>query len=366
MPRPIVARIDPSALAHNVGVARAAAQDARVLAVAKANAYGHGLLRVLHGLAGADGLALLDLDEAARVRDAGFRKRVVLLEGLFESRDAAAAARYGADVVVHCREQVDLLREVPAGQRLGVLVKLDTGLNRLGFPPSDLPGVMDALAGHPSVRDVTLMTHFACADDGRDVEAQLQRFRASAAGLRLPATLANSAALLRYPEARGDWVRPGIMLYGASPFADATARELGLRPVMTLESRLISTRTVRAGDSLGYGFQFTADRDTRVGIVACGYADGYPRHAPTGTPVRVGGISTRTLGRVSMDMLTVDLSPCPDAGVGTRVVLWGDDNPVDAVARAAGTIGYELLCAVAPRVPVVVAPVVARAEGPAT
>jgi alanine racemase len=234
-----------------------------------------------------------------------------------------------------------------------VFVKIDTGMNRLGFRPEALRRVLDALRACRNAGEVTLMTHFACADDARGIDWQLDAFRHATTGLALPLSLANSATLLRYPHAASGWARLGIMLYGASPFAEESAHALGLRPAMTLASRIIAVRELAAGESVGYGALFHAREAMRIGVVACGYADGYPRHAPTGTPVLVAGERTRLIGRVSMDMLCVDLSGLPQAQVGASVVLWGEGLPVEEVAQAAGTVSYELLCALAPRVPVV-------------
>lgn len=326
-----------------------------MLAVVKANAYGHGVVRAAHVLAdaGADGVALLELDSAIALRQAGFKQRIVLLEGFFDVSEMALLAEYRIDSVVHCAEQIAMLRAAPAGLKLNLLLKLNTGMNRLGFGSA---GIADALAGlraSDAVGELTLMTHFANADDARGVAWQMSAFEKMTQSLTLPRTLANSAAIVRYPQTHADWVRPGIMLYGATPFADVSAAQLGLQPVMTLTSRLIAVQTLKAGDTVGYGGTYVAQRDTRIGVVACGYADGYPRHAPSGTPVRVGDAMTTTVGRVSMDMLCVDLTAMPQAGVGTRVVLWGDGNPIEDVAAAAGTVGYELMCALAARVPVV-------------
>jgi alanine racemase len=350
MPRPIRATFDLAAFARNLGVARAHAGGARVWAVTKANAYGHGLARARRALDAADGFALLDLDEALRLRDAGVRKPILLLEGFFAPADLAPIAAHGLAVVVHSDEQLAMLESTP-GAPLDIHVKLNTGMNRLGFPPEAVRAVLARLEATGRVGAVTLMTHFADADGPPGVAEQLARFDAATRGLDLPRSLANSAALLRHPQTRGDWVRPGIMLYGCSPFADASAESLGLAPVMTLASELIAARLLVPGDRVGYAGTFAADRPMRVGVVACGYADGYPRHAPTGTPVLVAGRRTRTVGRVSMDMITVDLEGIPEAGVGTPVTLWGEGLSCDEVAAAAGTVSYELLCALAARVP---------------
>ncbi len=363
MPRPAQAVIDLAALRHNLGVAREHAPRAKVLAVVKANAYGHGIARAVRAFDGAQGMALLEIDAAAGLRAAGYGKRIVLLEGFFETRDLAVLAEHRLDTVVHCAEQIEMLRAAPAGARIGVLVKLNTGMNRLGFVQSQLESALTALRENPALGELTLMTHFANADDARGVAWQMENLERMLRGIEVDAprgcarsfarSFANSAAILRYPETHFEWVRPGIMLYGGAPFADRGAQSLNLKPVMTLTSEIIAVQHLKRGDSVGYGGTFTAKRDMRIGVVACGYADGYPRHAPSGTPVRVGGTMTKTVGRVSMDMLCVDIDAIREAGKGTRVVLWGEGNPIDDVAIAAGTVGYELMCALAARVPVV-------------
>jgi alanine racemase len=353
MPRPILATVHADALRHNLGVVRRSAPRSKVLAVLKANGYGHGLARVARALPDAEGFGLLEVESALELRRAGYRQHVLLLEGFFEAAELPLLAQHGIATVLHSREQVEMLERLPAGAGIDVYVKLNTGMNRLGFAPGEFAALRSRLARHPGVRSLAVMTHFANADDARGVGWQLQALETAAAGADLARSYANSAAILRHPETHADWVRPGIMLYGCSPFADRTGAEDGLRPAMTLESRLIAIQQLRRGDTVGYGGLFRAESDTRVGVVACGYADGYPRHAPTGTPVMVEGRMTRTLGRVSMDMLCADLSGIPAARVGSRVVLWGGEVPVERVAAAAGTVGYQLLCALAPRVPVV-------------
>lgn len=351
MSRPLKAVISPDALRHNLGVVRRCAPRSGVFAVIKANAYGHGAARAARALDGADGIALLELDAAVRLRDGGYAKRLVLLEGLFAADELTVAAAHDLAITIHSEEQLRMLDSAPSGARFDVMLKINTGMNRLGFAPPAARAAYARLQAHRTVKKLTLMTHFAVADDARGVAAQMRVFDAIAAGLDAERCLANSAAILRYPETHADWVRPGIMLYGCSPFADVTAQALGLRPVMTLASEIISVQSLRPGESVGYAGMFTAARVMRTGTVACGYADGYPRHAPTGTPVLVGGQRTHTLGRVSMDMLCVDLTGVPAAGVGAPVILWGDGLPADEVAASAGTVSYELLCAVAPRVP---------------
>jgi len=352
MPRPIKAIINGGALKRNLKVVRERAPRAAVFAVVKANAYGHGLIRAAQALAGAEGYAVIELDAAVRLREAGFSQRIALLEGAFELRDLAVAAKHRLAVAIHSEEQVRMLDGLGPPARLDVLLKLNTGMNRLGIAPARFAAVLESLRQHPRIGGLMLMTHFADADDARGVAWQMACLERVAAGCAMPRSLANSAAVLRHPETHADWVRPGIMLYGCSPFAGVAAGTLGLEAAMTLTSAIIAVRQLEAGDRVGYGGTFEAQQAMRVGVVACGYADGYPRHAPTGTPVVVGRRRTRTLGRVSMDMLCVDLSDMPEAEVGTEVTLWGAAPTADEVAAAAGTVSYELLCAVAPRVPV--------------
>jgi alanine racemase len=351
MPRPIQARVDLSALKNNLRVARSLTSS-RIMAVIKANAYGHGLPRIARALEDAEGVALLDIQDAIQLRDAGSRQTILLLEGFFAPEDLPLIAEYDLATVIHSAQQLAWLDAYPRRNALQVWLKINSGMNRLGFFPQEVPAVMERLKSHRAVREVTLMTHFSHADETEGVAAQLERFNGLTAAYRAPRSLANSAALLRYPVTHGDWVRPGIMLYGASPFAGKSAQDIGLQPVMTLSSEIISVREINAGEYIGYAGLFRAERNMRIGVVACGYADGYPRHAPTGTPILVNGQRTRTLGRVSMDMLGVDLSDVKDAQIGSRVVLWGEGMPVEEVAHAAGTISYELLCALTARVPV--------------
>ncbi len=357
MPRPIRASFSLSALRNNLGVARRHAPKARIWAVVKADAYGHGLLRAVRALAGADGYALLDLNEAVRLREAGIAKPILLLEGIFQPSDLEVADRYGLTLVVHDLEQILMLERSRLSSQIAVLLKLNTGLNRLGVSGPQARSAYSRLEASGKAATISLMTHFADADGPEGVAAQLARFSEWTAGLPGEATLANSAAVLRYPEAHVDWVRPGIMLYGCSPFAEVSAEALGLQPVMTLTSEIIAVQELKPGDRVGYGGTFEAQRPMRIGVVACGYADGYPRHAPgfndRSTPVVVAGKRTTTVGRVSMDMLCAELSAIPDARVGSPVTLWGDGLSADEVAASAGTVSYELLCALAARVPVV-------------
>jgi alanine racemase len=353
MPRPLVATIDIAALRHNLHVAKRHAPGAKTWAVVKANAYGHGLARGMRGFADADGLAMIEPEAAAALRELGWSKRLLLLEGIFDAQDLDTAIRHRVDIVVHNEEQLRMLERSPASAPLDVYLKVNSGMNRLGFMPAACRAVYQRLRALPQLRSIAFMTHFANADQpdhpGLPLEEQLRRFQQATEGLPGERSLSNSAADLLHPACAADWVRPGVMLYGSSP-SDASARAFDLRPAMQLESEIIGVQRIAAGESVGYGSQFIADRPMTIGIVACGYADGYPRHAPTGTPVAVDGIRTRLLGRVSMDMMSVDLTPIAHARIGSKVELWGNTVAIDEVAHAAGTLGYELMCAVAPRV----------------
>lgn len=338
------------ALRHNLLRAASLAPASRLWAVVKADAYGHGLAAVLPALERADGLALVEFDAAIALREAGWTKPVLLLEGAFDQEDTMLAAGRRLELVVHEQRQIDWLERVPARKTVNVHLKFNSGMNRLGFSALEFVRAHKRLRELAGVGTITLMTHFANADVPAGADAAIASFEAVTRDLPGPRSLANSAAVFGLPQVHGDWVRPGIMLYGATPIADRSARSLGLEPVMCLQSRLIAVQHLSPGDTVGYGSTFVAKQAMRIGIVACGYADGYPRHAPTGTPVAVAGHRTRTLGRVSMDMLAVDLEQVPNASVGDTVQLFGDQIPVDDVAACAGTIGYELLCAIAPRV----------------
>jgi alanine racemase len=373
--RPIQARIRASALQHNLQVVRQHAPNSRFWAVVKANAYGHGLGRLLSALVaqgrGADGLALLEFDAAEMLRDARVSLPLLMLEGFFCTGELETCARLDLTAVVHAEEQLRMLESARLPAPVDVYFKLNTGMNRLGFDEAQASRAFSRLANCRQVRGITVMTHFADADGPKGVSGQLACFDRVLAAMpgaeRLPRSLANSAAILGYPETHAEWVRPGIMIYGCTPFSDKASPEearsavrLGLEPVMTLTSRIIAVHPLAAGESVGYGSTFTATRPTRVGVVAVGYGDGYPRHAPgtneRGTPILVNGVRTRTIGRVSMDMIFADMTDLPSAGVGSEVTLWGDGLSADEVALAAGTVSYELLCALAARVPVDVVP----------
>ncbi|TFW21559.1 alanine racemase [Massilia arenosa] len=357
MPRPISATIHLDAMAHNLSRARACAPGAKVWAVVKANAYGHGLERGLRGFAAADGLALIETENALLLRELGWQGPVMLLEGIFEAADAPLLARHGITSAVHCIEQIEILERANLQQPVDCFLKMNTGMNRLGFKPETYRAAYERLRAIPAVRNIGLMTHFANADELAHprvtITEQIERFQRGADGIPGERSLCNSGGVLLRQRLSGaladDWVRPGIMLYGGTP-GGMTAAEHGLLPAMTLASEIIGVQELQAGDCVGYGSHFTAERPMRVGVVACGYADGYPRHAPHGTPILVDGVRTTLAGRVSMDMLAVDLTPVPQARIGSQVTLWGRGLPIDDVAHAAGTIGYELMCAVAPRV----------------
>ncbi len=366
MPRPILATIHTAALRHNLARAQAAAPDAKVWAVVKANAYGHGIERVFDGLRAADGFALLDLDEAQRLRNLGWRGPILLLEGVFDARDLELCSRLSLWHTVHCTEQIDMLAAHKTNAPHRVFLKMNSGMNRLGFKPESYRSAWTRLNALPQVDEISLMTHFSDADAtrfGQDgIAHQLAVFNTATQDLSGERALSNSAATLRYSahDLRSDWIRPGITLYGSSvDYPEHYIAHWGLQPSMTLTAKIIAVNALSAGDSVGYGSSFVAPAPMRIAVVACGYADGYPRLCPTGTPVLVGGERTRTVGRASMDMITVDITHLPQAGMGTEVTLWGRASngailAIDEVAATAGTVGYELMCALAQRVPVVV------------
>lgn len=363
MPRPILATIHTGALGHNLARARLAAPNAKVWAIVKANAYGHGIERAFDGLKSADGFALLDLDEARRLRALDWRGPILLLEGCFDGRDLEICSRLGLWHVVHCNEQIDMLAAHKTTQGHRVFLKMNSGMNRLGLKPERYRAAWTRLNTLPQVDEISLMTHFSDADTAKGIAAQLRAFESVTHDLPGERSLSNSAATLCHGESlatKSDWIRPGIAVYGSAPdYPGHSFEQWGLRPTMTLSSKIIGVQHLQAGDTVGYGSSFTADGPLRIGVVACGYADGYPRHCGTGTPVLIDGVRCRTVGRVSMDMVTVDLSPVPLAGMGSEVTLWGRASngavvSIDEVAHAGGTVSYELMCALAQRVPVAV------------
>ena len=352
--RPLVATIDLAAIRHNYALAKRCAPGRQAFAVVKANAYGHGVREVVSALHDeADGFAVASLEEAAEVRAMHGTARILLLEGCFSVDELPMAAHLGLDLVLQGVEQVEALLAASLSRPLNIWLKLDSGMHRLGLAPETVRQLFPRLRAAPQVAELNLLSHFACADErGHSLtEVQLECFLDLLDLDFDQRSLANSAALLVIPASHMDWIRPGIMLYGATPFADLSAAELGLQPAMSLSAQLIAVREVAVGESVGYGAGWVAERASRIGTVSCGYTDGYPRHAPSGTPVLIRGQRVPLAGRVSMDMLTVDLSDLPEAAVGDTVELWGANLPVDEVAQAAGTIGYELLTKVTARVP---------------
>ncbi len=369
MPRPLVATIYLAAMRHNLARAKALVPTAKVWAVVKAYAYGHGLAQAVQGFAAADGLALIELEGASRLRELGWKKPILLLEGIFEPADLQQVFAQNLDIVVHSEQQITWLEQaanslpINLPTPLRIHLKMNSGMNRLGFMPAMYASAYARLRALPNVAAIVLMTHFANADQARpkglSVAEQMQRFAMGAEGLAGEYSFSNSSATLHHaqigPQYEEHWIRPGIMLYGGMS-GQSSAAGAGLLPAMSLHSELIGIQEIAAGEAVGYAGRFIAKQPMRIGIVACGYADGYPRHAPDGTPILVDGIRTRLTGQVSMDMITVDLSTIPQARLGSQVTLWGEGLPIDEVAHAAGTIAYELMCALAARVRVVVEP----------
>ncbi len=354
MSRLIRAVIDTAALRHNVRTIRERARGARIMAVVKANAYGHGLVPTALALSEVDAFAVARLEEGLALRAQGVTQPVVLLEGVFAGEQLLEAARHGFDLVVHDALQIEILEEDPGSHRFVLWVKIDTGMNRLGFRPQDFPEALRRLKSlQPPPLEIRLLTHLARADEPDHVmtREQVRRFRDASRGLDCAISIANSAGLFSDLHLGCDWVRPGLALYGASPFAGRTGSDLGLRPVMSLETGVIAVREVPRGETVGYGGTWRAARDSKVAIVAAGYGDGLARALPNGTPLLVDGRRAPLCGRVSMDMIALDVTELPGVRVGTPVVLWGAGLPVEEIARHAGTIPYELLCGVSQRVP---------------
>jgi alanine racemase len=352
--RLIRAVIDTHALRHNLSVIRARAGSARVMAVVKANAYGHGLVPTALALGQADAFAVARLEEGLALRAAGITRPIVLLEGVFTATQLQEAAHHGLELVVHDALQIELLEQMRTAHRLVLWIKIDTGMNRLGFPAAEFAAALERVRRlTPAPLEIRLLTHLACANERDEgmTQAQLARFRQATRGLEYAVSIANSAGLFGAVQLGCDWVRPGLALYGASPFADCSATDLALKPVMTLASSVIAVRRVARGESVGYGGAWVARSDSLIAIIAAGYGDGLHRSLAAGTPVLVDGKRVPLAGRVSMDMLAVDVSGLREVHVGTPAVLWGPGLPVDEVARHAGTIPYELLCSVSQRVP---------------
>lgn len=350
----VTATVDLSAVRHNLQRVREYAPQSRVMAAIKADAYGHGAIPVARTLAaaGVDAFAVACLEEAVSLRDAGIATRIALLEGVLSREEAEEAARLDLEIVIHDRWQLELLASLPATTAVTVWFKLDSGMHRLGFPLAEVASLQAALRAQPHWQLAGWITHLACADD-RDsamTMAQIDAFEQALQGVPGPRSIANSAGLIAWPQARVDWVRPGLMLYGASPMPGTVGADLGLKPAMTVASRLIAVHEIAAGETIGYGASYRCPETMRVGVVAVGYADGVHRILPTGAPLLIHDTRVPIIGRVSMDMITVDLRSLPQAAVGDAVTLWGPGLPVEEVATWAGTLAYELFCGLTNRV----------------
>ena len=353
MSRPAKVVINLSALRHNFSRIRTLAPDSKIMAIVKADAYGHGIVHIAQSLEHADAFGVACLEEARELRQAKIQQRMILLEGPYAGEELSEISELGLDIVVHDISQVEMLEQTQvckpqAGKQIDVWLKIDTGMHRLGFLPESVNQVITRLQQTNSVKEFRLMTHLASAND-RDnpmTSEQIRCFNQISENHNVEKTIANSAGIMAFPDAHVDWVRPGIMLYGVSPFTDSQDPQQGLQPVMTLQSRLITVKQLKAGDAVGYGATWRCPEDMSVGVVAAGYGDGYPRHAKSGTPVLVNGKRAKLIGRASMDMLTVDLRTQPQAKTGDPVVLWGEGLPVEDIANYADTIPYEVLCAV--------------------
>ena len=346
------ATIDISALKHNLNIIRALAPKSEIMAVLKADAYGHGLLEIARQLSDVSCIGVACLQEAVLLREGGVDTDIVLLEGFFDADEMPAILDYGLTLVVHHQEQIDALTTCVSDTSIPVWIKLDTGMHRLGFSPNEFLSVYESLKNCPNVDAIGVMNHLACADDIQSDKTykQLERMKQAIGDLELPISCSNSAAVLAWPEAHYDLVRPGILLYGVSPMASQVGQDHGLKPIMSLQSEVIAVRTIEAGETVGYGASWVADKPTKVATIGIGYGDGYPRNVKQGTPVWISGKEYPIIGRVSMDMLTIDVTD--DAiHVGDKVVLWGPELPVERIARSVGTIPYELLCGITQRVP---------------
>ena len=357
MPRPITATIHIDAMRHNISIAQQRSPTSKIWAVVKANAYGHGLERAIKGFGDADGMALVELNAAVSLRELGWKKPILLLQGFFQPSDLALVVEHQLHVVVHCKEQIEMLAGVKSGPTIHVYLKMNSGMNRLGFQPGAIEEGFSRLRAMSCIGNIVLMTHFANSfvvgdlpKPGISVAEQTRRFLGVADACGCMHSFADSATVLTKTERACAWVRPGIMLYGSTVFPGRRGLEFNLRPAMTLQSEVIGIQQLAVGDCVGYGSRFVAAAPMTIGAVACGYTDGYPRSAPDGTPVLVDGIKTGLVGRVSMDSIMVDLTNIPSARVGSKVTLWGRDLPVEDVATAAGTIGCELMCGLTPKV----------------
>lgn len=362
MTRAARAVIDLAALRHNLQKAKSADPGARQFAVIKANAYGHGMVPVAQALTEADGFAVASVEEALELRQAGIKQPVLLLEGFFQARELEQIQQHNLDVVIHHEPQLEVLEQAAkhfpldnsAAKTISVWLKVDTGMHRLGFAVDEVEAAWQRLQACALVNtDIHLMTHLASADDleGPGTARQLQQFDTIIPEGNVSCSIANSAGILGWAQSHRDIDRPGILLFGVSPFVGETGETRDLQPVMTLQSELIAVNHYRQGDALGYNGTWICPQDMPVGVVGLGYGDGYPRHASSGTPVLVNGQCVPLIGRVSMDMICIDLREQPEARVGDPVTFWGKGLPAEKIAQAAGTIAYELFCNVAPRVP---------------
>ena len=352
--RPLKAFINQASLQHNLAIVRELAPHSKIMSVVKANGYGHGLINVAQGLSASDGFAVLALDEAIDLREHGFEQDILLLEGVFEPYEISIAAKMRLNLVVHNLHQLQMIENSKLNHPIDIHFKINTGMNRLGFNPKDTKDILKSLQNKSYFKSITLMTHFATADEPKGIDWQFNIFNDIANHFNFSRSVANSASILNFKSTHLDWVRPGIMLYGASPIVGKKSSSFNLKPAMQLKSKIIAIQNLSKDHSIGYGDSFKAKNDMRIAVVACGYADGYPRHAPSGTPVYIEGKKTCTVGRVSMDMLYVDITNIPSASISSDVELWGEHIPVDEVAEKSGTVGYELLCAISAskRVPI--------------
>ncbi len=344
--RALKATFNTKALSNNLKKVRELAPKSKVMAVLKANAYGHGLIEAAQSISSAEGFSVLSVSEAIELREYGFDQYILLLEGFFSPYEVSICSQMQIGAVVHNQQQIDYILKNKPKKPVDIHLKINTGMNRLGISPGHCNEILKLLENSPYVGNIILMTHFANADGPIGIDDQLMRFKKATDTFSNEKSVANSAAIIKFKESHMDWVRPGIMLYGASPFEDMTSKAIGLEPVMSMTSDIIAVQELNEGQSVGYGSAYVASKKITVGIVACGYADGYPRHAPSGTPIMVGGQKTFTVGRVSMDMLYADITELSDIGIGSSVELWGNNVSVDEVAKKANTVGYELLCAI--------------------
>jgi len=346
------AKIDLNALQHNLAQVRQFAPQAKVMAVIKANAYGHGILQVASALKDADALAVARVDEAIQLRQAGFKQQLAVLEGFNTKEELEAFILHDLEAIIHCSEQILLLEDSVGHSKINVWLKLETGMNRLGFKVAEFSKAYQRLKQCSQVENINLMTHLANADNRNESKTleQIALFKKTVSGLQGQCSIANSAGILAWQASLTDWVRSGIMLYGLSPFAETTGKNHGLKPVMSLYSQLIAIKELQKGETVGYSGTWTANEKTRLGVIAIGYGDGYPRHTKTGTPVLINGARVPLIGRVSMDMLTVDLGSELKFKVGDKVTLWGEQLPIEEIALCANTIPYTLTCGITQRV----------------